>query len=225
MWGKSLNSKRNAVLSTQIAYRNQLSALLSPNVEDGLIPIFADISKKNVEFSGSLKAPETIVTGNMFVGGNGVPGDLIIDIGGSLVDGFVLDVSGNIYVSDSIYEGTRRVATLDYVDARLELLTGDGLTQALNSLQDLADSINQDPNFASNTDSSINFLRFKLTQESYDAESQTTTILQNLALGTDFSNRIDINGDVIMNNRLFVLDDVSFSGKLCIVKDASMNSN
>ena len=150
---------------------------------------------------------------------------------------------GNHDKALEIYENGSRVATLEYVNDQISLINGDGLLETLNSLQDLANSIANDPAFATNvalrTDSvdlSINYLRYTLTQTTYDNGTATTTIGNNLVFGTNSSNvifvkgqstfndNVYVRGDVSFNGRFFVVDDVSFGGKLRLVNDASFNS-
>lgn len=200
MWGSRGNQLKNSLSRNN----NLVSSLFKVNSEDGSIPILNELGKTNVVFTGTTNITNSIISGNLVLSG------------ATEYTGYLMDVSGDFNALE-IYEDGSRVATIDYVDESIALITGN----TLSSLTELANIIsNFDPSFAEvielridDVDLSINYLRYTTTQQTYDSGTLTTTVGNNLVLGTNASSVILVKGQTTINDKLTVSGDVSFNSR------------
>ncbi len=211
MWGSSINGRKSTVVNQQLFLSNKVAEANDIKVDPvtGVATNNAStfFEKSNVVFEDLLTTPDTIVRGNMFVGGQGTLGS------------YTLDVSGSINAKSIFVNG-------------LPVGSGSGnvdLTPVTNRLTVLEASANKVDVSLNAHNTRIGAVETKLTSVSYSAGATSFTTVVSGVTPTDAAH-LATKGYVDSNAGTALLNtDNSWNGlnkftRMTVSSDASFNA-
>ncbi len=223
MWGTSINSRKSTVVNQQLFLSNKVAEAndikVDPVTGAASNNATAFFEKSNVVFENLLTTPETIVNGNLFVGGLVQPGST----------GYTLDVSGSINAQEIYVNGIPVGSGSGNID----------LSPITNRLTVLETSANKVDISLGAHNTRIGTSETKLTNVSYNSGTGVTTLSgavnfsnaapsssvePTLAVHLATKNYVDsVAGATLLNT------DNSWNGlnnfsKMTVASDASFNS-